>query len=230
MVKIDVLSTQERKSLETRKRILDATERLLAEYDFKYLTVRNICAEGDVAHGSFYHHFQNKENLLYIYAKELFERNRNANPYPDWIPEEHYIRKIMWNYIVFGEFCNAMGKDFIRCVHQTGSMDIFDSTYETVVIPILRKAYADGYIRDYEGVDVVTNMIKDIRIVYQGIVMWWCAQPKDEESLAATMEHLLHHMVSSRQSAKSTSLVTGQLITDMDYRSAITLVGLSGKE
>ena len=228
MVKIDVMSAQERKSQETRRKILEATERLLSEYDFKYLTVRNICAEGDVAYGSFYHHFRNKENLLYIYGKELFKVNREHNPCPDWISQDNYISVILWHFVVFGEFCAAMGKQFIRCIHQEGSMDLFGETYERVIIPIIRKAHRDGYIRDYEGQNAVENIIKDLRIVYQGIIMWWCAQPEDKEPLAATMEHLLLHMVSSRRSEKGAEMATGRLLTDMDYKKDIHLEHLPG--
>lgn len=228
MVKIDVMSAQEKKSQETRRKILEATERLLTEYDFKYLTVRNICAEGEAAYGSFYHHFQNKENLLYVYGKELFEHIRDSNPCPDWISEQDYVTVILWHFVVFGEFCAAMGKDFIRCVHQTGGLDLFGGTYDAVIIPILKKAYQDGYIREFEGADVLGNIVKDVRIVYQGIIMWWCAQPEDKEPLAATMEHLLLHLLVSRRSEKGEDMVTGHLVTDLDYRKDLCLKGLPG--
>lgn len=228
MVRIDVVSAQGKKSMETRRKILDATERLLSEYDFRYLTVRNICAESEAAYGSFYHHFQSKERLLYEYGKELFHRNREQNPCPAWIPEGDYVNRILWNFLILGEFCTAMGKDYVRCVHQTGGLDLFEDTYDSVVIVILKNAYRKGYIREYEGKDVVDNMIKDIQIIYRGTIMWWCAQTEDREPLAATLEHLLLHLLSGRRSEKADTSGVGRLLTDLEYQKDIHFVGIPG--
>lgn len=228
MVRIDVMSAQEKKSQETRRRILDATERLLSEYDFKYLTVRNVCAEADVAQGSFYHHFGNKENMLCFFARELLKRNLPGNPCPQWIQEEDYAKKILWHFAVLAEFCTVMGKPFVRCVFQEGSLDFFDSIYESEIVPMVRGAHQKGYIKDYGGRDVCADMIKDMRILYQGIIMWWCNQSVDREPLAATLEHLLLHMISERRTQKAEAFVTFRLLTDMDYKKDIHLEGIPG--
>ena len=226
MVKGDVMSAQEKKSRETRRRILAATERLLSEYEFKYLTVRNICAEADVAYGSFYHHFKSKENLLFIYAKELFESNRQANPCPQWIDSDDFIKSILWYFVVFGEYCAAVGKDLIHQVCQAEQTDLFGVTYENVIIPILRNAYRKGYFIQIDGQNVLSDMIKDIRIVYQGVTMWWCLQNEDKEPLAATLEHLILHLIAGRRRQKSDPPESKMLLTDMDYRKDIYLTGI----
>lgn len=231
MAKFDLLSAQERKSQETRRKILEATERLLAEYDFKYLTVRNICTEGDVAYGSFYHHFQSKENLLYIYGKELYQRIQDRNPCPADVAKDDFVKEILWYFVVFGEFCTHMGKDFVHCLYQTASMDLFEHTYDTVVVPLMRRAHENGYIQDFEGISVLDNMIKDTRIVYLGIIMWWCVQPEDAEPLAATLEHLLVHLLSSRKKSRTApgGGTRRYLLTETDYRKSLDLSGLPVK-
>lgn len=227
MVRIDVVSAQEKKSMETRGKILDATERLLSEYDFKYLTVRNICAEAGAAYGSFYHHFQNKENLLCILGRELLEKNIRENPCPHWIHQEDFAHEILWHIVVLAEFCTAMGKPFVGCVYRDSSLDFFDTSYDSVLIPILRNAHRKGYIKDYPGRDACADLIKDIRILYQGILMWWCGQQKDEEPLAATLEHLLLHMITERRTKKAEAFVTYKLLTDCNFREEIHISGIT---
>ncbi|MNC45163.1 Bacterial regulatory protein, tetR family [compost metagenome] len=71
-MKKKVLTERQLKSQQVKENIHNAAIRMLKEYEYDYLTVRNVCKEANVSTGTFYHHFKNKDdnhiNLLYACA------------------------------------------------------------------------------------------------------------------------------------------------------------------
>ncbi len=64
-------SRRERRQLELRRRILDATAGLVAHEDITAITVEQICNEADVARKTFYNYFSNKQEVIYALCDEL---------------------------------------------------------------------------------------------------------------------------------------------------------------
>lgn len=190
------------------------TERMLSQYDFKHLTVRNICAESGVAYGSFYHHFSSKENLLYIFTSKLYEQARRENPVPEWIDSDDYIKNCLWHIIVYGSFCETLGKDLVKYLTTNCSQDMFEEVYRQEISPQLMHADTLGYL-DAERNHVPHNdspvmlLAKDLEITCKGTLLWWSNNAKkDTEPLHATMEHLGFNMLFSYSS---------QLYRDADF-------------
>lgn len=65
-----VLATKE----ETREAILDATERLLARYGYRKMTVEDIAREVGVGKGTIYLHFTSKEEIVLSHVDRIVER------------------------------------------------------------------------------------------------------------------------------------------------------------
>ena len=59
---------------ETRDAILDATERLLARYGYKKMTVEDIAREVGIGKGSIYLHFSSKEEVVLTHVDRIVER------------------------------------------------------------------------------------------------------------------------------------------------------------
>jgi len=59
---------------ETRDAILDATERLLARYGYKKMTVEDIAREVGIGKGSIYLHFTSKEEVVLTHVDRIVER------------------------------------------------------------------------------------------------------------------------------------------------------------
>lgn len=194
------------KSEETKEKLLAATEKMLAQYDFKYLTVRNICSESGVAYGSFYHHFSSKENLLYIFTRQLFQQTYQENPLPDWIDRGDYIKACLWYIVVYGVFCETLGKDLVKYLYTNCPQDMFSEIYQQEIRPRLKKADADGYLdSDRNRVpyndDPVCLLAKDLEITCKGTLLWWSnSTDENTEPLYATMEHLAFNMLFSYSS------------------------------
>jgi AcrR family transcriptional regulator len=64
--------TQEQRSAETRKRLLDATIDLLIERGYARLTTADIAKRAGVSNGARVHHFRTKEDLVVAANKELY--------------------------------------------------------------------------------------------------------------------------------------------------------------
>jgi AcrR family transcriptional regulator len=61
-------------NLETRDAILDATDRLLARYGYRKMTVEDIAREVGIGKGSVYLHFASKEEIVLSRVDRLVER------------------------------------------------------------------------------------------------------------------------------------------------------------
>ena len=222
------------KSEETKQKILTAMERMLSAYDFKYLTVRNICEEAEVAYGSFYHHFSSKENLLFTYVKDLYRKNLMANPVPGWIDPNDYVKNILWYVEVLGYFCEAAGQDLMGYVYKNCPQGIFEDTLKEEIAPLLHKADADEFIdhfRNKDGRKAVELLVKDMEILADGTILWWSCSADEIEPLHETLEHLCFNMLFSFCSEKYRNEDYPQLLlTEMQaFESAITIQGVPGQ-
>lgn len=219
------------KSEETKKKILTAMDQMLSQYDFKYLTVRNICEQAGVAYGSFYHHFSSKENVLYLYVRHLYQRNLELNPIPAWIHEHDYIRRALWYIEVLGFFCEAAGRDLIGYVYKNSPQGIFKESLMEQIAPILHAADEKGYIdrgRDKADTPSVDFLIKDIEILGDGTILWWSCSAEEREPLHETLEHLCFNMLFSFCSdAFRQTDFPRRLLTELpDFEGAIKIQGV----
>lgn len=174
---------------------------MLARYDFKCLTVRNICDESGVAYGSFYHHFGNKENALYQYIFRVFQEVMKQNPVPAWIHPDDYIKNCLWFLMVYGKFCDALGKYLVKYLYVNCSRELFADTFEEEIVPRINVADRMGYLDSCRNQDPaeqqsVTLLCKDLAITYQGVLLWWSNSKKENmEPVYETIEHLCFNML-----------------------------------
>lgn len=201
---MDLMLPRERKSIETKKKIVEAAGRLMKEYDFRYLTVKNVCEEAGVAYGSFYHHFGSKENVVYAYCKELLDGLMEANPYPDYIPEFNFVTRIIWKFLVYAKYCELMGKDIIGYLIQNCSDDLFFDTYfKPCVVDVIEKAFEEGLVNMGPHPERLPFISDDVLVVYKGVVMCWFNNldvKTHRGRLMIGMEHVLFQMLSNFRS------------------------------
>ena len=61
--KTPILTPRQIRTAEVKNKIVLATTALIAENGIASVTVANICKKADVSVGSFYHHFENKDQV-----------------------------------------------------------------------------------------------------------------------------------------------------------------------
>ena len=55
---------------DAKQKLIDTTVELIKKYGADTITVRSVCEEADLSIGTFYHHFQNKDDLLMYFVRE----------------------------------------------------------------------------------------------------------------------------------------------------------------
>jgi AcrR family transcriptional regulator len=74
MVYSDSLNRFERHKQRTRQLLMRATLELISEKGYEEVSVQNITDRADVGRGTFYLHFKNKEEVLWMILEEYFDR------------------------------------------------------------------------------------------------------------------------------------------------------------
>ena len=76
---------------DARQQLIDAAVRLIKKTGADSVTVRSVCEEADLSIGTFYHHFQNKDDLMMYFIREesfdTFSLQTPLSMYPDRIFE-----------------------------------------------------------------------------------------------------------------------------------------------
>lgn len=229
---MEIMLPREKKTLETKKKIVDAVGRLIKQYDFRYITVKNVCEEAGVAYGSFYYHFGSKEHVIYEYCRGLFEKMLAANPTPDNLSEFDYIRNIIWYLLVYARFCELMGKDIIRFICQNCQDDMFYADhFDRLVREQIQKSFDAGYVDMGTHPERLPNIGDDVSVVYKGVVMCWF-NDMDVKShrgrLCIGMEHVVHQILSGFRTDRYHEMRRGgdyRLFTDAeDFDGLFTVI------
>ncbi|WP_330603002.1 TetR/AcrR family transcriptional regulator [Anaerosolibacter carboniphilus] len=179
-----ILSRQQVKSNETRQKLLKAVDKLMKQYTYDSITVRNICDISNVSIGSFYHHFQTKENLLSIYlaeryfefSKEYFTKEKNLDEYD-------HIEKIIEIFKSIAVHCRIRGYEFVASFQSTKNKGLLPSPKEDYMntavfslafhqsVEILNQGKQEKIL--IEDVDT-TKVSYDLCILCHGFLYNWC--------------------------------------------------------
>lgn len=180
---MDIRVPREIKNQMTKEKVFLATDELLREYGFDYLTIRNICQRSNVAYSSFYYHFGSKEELVYMYCKTLFKKTLEKNSKPDFVDPNDYIWNICWPYFIFALFLETMGKPLADCLYQNKGKDLFWEQCGSGIIPTIHDAVKNGYfeLRNRGVPDAVlySHIFDDMEVLLKGAVFNWLSS--DEE-------------------------------------------------
>lgn len=228
---MELMHNREKKTLETKRKIVEAAGRIIRQYDFRYLTVKNVCEEAQVAYGSFYHHFGSKEHVIYEYCRGLFEKMLEANPLPDSVNPDDFIRVIVWYLLVYARFCELMGKDIIRYIFQNCPDDMFyRDHFDRLVWDTLQKGYEDGYVDMATHPERLSYIADDVSVVYKGVVYCWLTDMEVKSHrgrLCVGMEHVVHQILGSFRTEKYREMAGKNflMVTDTeDFESLFTVI------
>ena len=161
------------------RKIIDATIRLLSHKGASAVTIRNVCQEADISNGTFYHHFQNKDDLLMYFVRDtLFGDFDLMTPYCD------IAGRIIELYLHLLQKYQSLGKDFMKHFYNTenhalsaymnapGGAFAPGTIMERSELEI-SKAQELGYIRTDCNVH---ELCADICTVVKGCIFEWCLE------------------------------------------------------
>lgn len=106
-----VLSKQQLKSKHTKEKIFQAAKQILQTEGYEALSIKNICEQAGVSNGSFYHHFQTKDDLLSYYIEDQPSINPELLALPSDLKEaREAIISVYLNYV---KYCRELGVTFM---------------------------------------------------------------------------------------------------------------------
>ena len=173
--KMEELSKQQLKSLNTKRKIFRAAKEIMRKSGYQELSIKNICEEAKVSNGSFYHHFQSKDDLLSYYIEEQPQIDPGLLELPkDAEKAKETILQVYQNYV---NYCLELGVEFM-----TGYYDPKNQALN----PISRseRPYPIVTVQQYVEKAIAANRIcinvkiieftTDIRMIVIGNVFEWC--------------------------------------------------------
>lgn len=166
---------QQQKSEETKARIFAAAKTILKRDGYEKLSIKNICQEAGVSNGSFYHHFQTKDDLLSYYIEEQPQINPDLLDLPADKPET--IRAIILVYLNYVSYCRELGVEFVANYYTPKNQSLNPVKRTKRPYPIVT---VTNYLQRALDAGVITlavpleNITTDIRMLVIGNAFEWC--------------------------------------------------------
>lgn len=187
------------KSQNTRKKIFDAAASLMKQHGEDYLTIANICEEAGISKGTFFYHFNSKDDLMLYFLQEGFdsfieEHDGNAAAQAG---DDPYLLVFLL-YKEYLDYCLSMGLEFVSNYYQPknkaldaraamGTPDTMNSLLRACTEGFA-KAQGAGLMRsDWSAADIAFDCCS----VIKGCVFEWCITDGAVD-LVAHAEHMLH--------------------------------------
>lgn len=123
-------------SAATREAILDATDRLLARYGYKKMTIDDLAREVGIGKGSIYLHFPSKEEIALSHIDRLIERlkERLKIVAAREMPVDERLRNMLVERVIYR---------FDSIQHYTQSLDELLANLRTSLLERRRRYFAD---------------------------------------------------------------------------------------
>ncbi len=159
------VSRRERRKLEVRNRILEASVALIEANGLEAMRVVEICERADVAHKTFFNHFASKQHLLREIAQhalnELLSDIEQARKQPTSTRGriQHFFEHLAHNVDEADPMHRELINEIVRIIHEAGDEleqarklhDAFES--------IIREGAASGDLTDRYSFETLTEML-----------------------------------------------------------------------
>lgn len=167
------------KSQQVKEKIFSAAQKLLLEKGYEYLTVNNVCLAAGVSAGSFYHHFESKDELLSYYFVAGYEKYRKQF---DAITSDDVIKNVTDAYDLYIAFCQEQSIGFMKIFYTPANkslrVNLTPDGSITHVIPVvvksvelIEKAQKDGHLpRELSA----RQLGSELCTVVKGCIFDWC--------------------------------------------------------
>ena len=101
---------------DAKQKLIDTTVELIKKYGADTLTVRSVCEEAGLSIGTFYHHFQNKDDLLMYFVREA-----SFDSFALETPLEDVAGRICELYMHLIDRYLTLGEEFMKSFYTTGN-------------------------------------------------------------------------------------------------------------
>ena len=159
------LSRRERRKLEVRNRILEASVELIEANGVEATKVVEICERADVAHKTFFNHFASKQHLLGEIAQhalnELLADIEQARKQPTSTRGriQHFFENLAHNVDEAGPMHRELINEIVRIIHEAGDEPEQARKLHDAFESIIREGAASGDLTDRYSFETLTEML-----------------------------------------------------------------------
>lgn len=186
-------------SEETRKRILDATMRCVAEAGYARATIREIAREADMTSGTLYHYFPNKAELVKATFDEVAmiavprlasAAEQNATVLDKLMAVLDESVRVMRDYPLAVAFDRAIRAESPQHLHLAQDSDTVFTELHNLIGEILQQAAREKVLGPRVDIDSAANAIYTI---FRGLNEYAGTAPprKEYEATVASLKQLL---------------------------------------
>lgn len=186
-------------SEETRKRILDATMRCVAEVGYARATIREIAREADMTSGTLYHYFPNKAELVKATFDEVAmiavprlasAAEQNATVLDKLMAVLDESVRVMRDYPLAVAFDRAIRAESPQHLHLAQDSDTVFTELHNLIGEILQQAAREKVLGPRVDIDSAANAIYTI---FRGLNEYAGTAPprKEYEATVASLKQLL---------------------------------------
>ena len=161
---------------DAKQKLIDTTVALIKKYGADTITVRNVCEEAGLSIGTFYHHFQNKDDLLMYFVRET-----SFDSFVLETPPEDIAGRVCELYMHLIDRYLALGEEFMKSFYTTGNKALSaymgqengcfaDGTVMARCERELLEAQEQGFIKKNANAHILSM---DICTIVKGCVFEW---------------------------------------------------------
>jgi TetR/AcrR family fatty acid metabolism transcriptional regulator len=192
---MEEMTKRQKQALNTKKRILDTSLKLIKEQGYDAITIKQICEEAGVSIGAFYHHLRSKEDLI---VEGYSECDKYFDEYViHHLKSENSIDKIL-EYIGYQmKYAEKLGVGAITQVYKaqmTHGNEFFLSDERGLpknLLVLVQEAQDEGLLRtDYEAKEIRDELL----LISRGTIYNWCQRNGNFDLTDYCKKIILHHL------------------------------------
>lgn len=172
--KTSTATSRSEKSKETKRKIVEATAKILKKDGYENLTIRNIVAASGVSNGTLYHFFSSKDDIL----SELL---RSPGGWDQGLPDEdssqeELLESIETMYLRFFDSFLSPGAEFVAnyFTPKNQAFNVYSRKQEDLPETSLRRRLVKARENRIISSDIsIDQVVVDLRIIIFGIFFEW---------------------------------------------------------
>ena len=173
-----VLTRRERRKLEVRNRILEASVALFEEKGIEATKVLEICQRADVAHKTFFNHFPSKRHLLAEVAGFALDQllvdieEARKQPVSTRARIHHFFEHLADNADLAGPMHRELLTEIVRVAHESGNEPEQARKLHDAFGSIVSEGVAAGELSERHSPETFTEMLMGAFYVLMFTAFW----------------------------------------------------------
>lgn len=190
------LTNRQIQAINTKNKIYNAAVELLENNGYQNIRIEDICKQAGVSVGSFYTHFNSKNDILveiFKKADDYFREEVSKS-----LGDKSTFDKIIDYFDFYAKYDESLGIDMAKQLYTfDNKMFITEGRYmQGLLNEIIIDAQKNGYL----NLDIpATEITKQLFVVARGVVYDWCLHD-GEYNVRETMKNFIKRMLSTYQS------------------------------